>query len=121
MSKHLLTSLPAVILLTSAIAASASPGGHLGTLPNGSYACALPGGADGPAVHPVAEKDFAITTSSSYRMGGKRGTYLLLGKEVRFTNGPMKGEHFRQTGSNTIQLVGPDGKLADLRCTRRPT
>lgn len=121
MSKRLLSALPAAILLVAAAAASASPGGRLGTLPNGSYACSLPGDADGPAVRPTPEKDFKITTGSSYSAQGARGSYLLLGKEVRFTSGPMNGQHFRFTGSNTVQLVGVNGELAPLRCTRRPS
>ncbi|MCB2089285.1 MAG: hypothetical protein R3E18_12440 [Sphingomonadaceae bacterium] len=120
MTRFPFSAITGAALLASTMAANASPGGRLGTLPNGSYACSLPGSADGPAVHPAPDMDFTITNSSSYVMAGKRGIYLLLGKEVRFTSGPMKGMRFRQTGSNTVQLIGDDGELAPLRCTRRP-
>ncbi|MBD3728114.1 MAG: hypothetical protein IE933_00225 [Sphingomonadales bacterium] len=107
-----------LLLATTAAAATATPGGRLGTLPLGNYACTLPGDAAGLAVVPVTEADFSIIFGSSYANGAGKGTYLLTGKTVQFTSGPMKGMVFAKTGSNTIREQAVDGSLSEKRCTR---
>ena len=46
------------------------------------------------------------------------GTYLMEGKNVIFTRGPMRGVQMLRLGSGMLQEVGRDGKLGRLRCHR---
>ncbi|MCX9147878.1 elongation factor P [Erythrobacter sp. WG] len=97
----------------------APTGGTLGILPHGTWECALPGDAGGPAFEPIEEEGFLISTASSYRSpGGGRGIYLLRGTEVVFTRGPKKDQRFRVRGENTLQKLNPDGTDSKLVCTR---
>lgn len=108
--------------LTLAIAALAvSPAlaqGRLGLLPQGEYVCALPGTANGSAWTEVEGRNFAITGASSYRTGRGSGTYLLEGKRVTFTRGPMKGMRMMRVSSGLLQEVERSGKLGRMRCHR---
>ena len=92
--------------------------GRLGLLQQGEYVCALPGSADGAAWTEVEKRNFAITGASSYRAGNGSGTYLLEGKRVSFTRGPMKGMQMMRVSSGMLQEVGKNGKLDRLRCHR---
>lgn len=115
--KHL-----AKLALVAALAAFASTPaatqGRLSLLDQGEYICALPGDATGAAWIEQAGRDFAITGGSSYRTARGGGTYLMEGKHVTFTRGPMRGMKFMRLGSGILQEVGRDGKLGRLRCHR---
>lgn len=100
----------------SAVAASAQ--GPLAVLDRGEYVCALPGDATAAAWIEQEGRDFAITGGSSYRTARGSGTYLMEGKQIVFTRGPMRGEKYLRLGSGLIQQVGGDGKLGRLRCHR---
>ena len=108
--------------LAAALAAFASTPaatqGRLSLLDQGEYICALPGDATGAAWIEQAGRDFAITGGSSYRTARGGGTYLMEGKHVTFTRGPMRGMKFMRLGSGILQEVGSDGKLGRLRCHR---
>ena len=107
------------LLALAALAAAPSLAqGRLGLLPQGEYVCALPGNASGTAWNEVEGRNFAITGASSYTAGNGSGTYLLEGKRVTFTRGPMKGMRMMRVSSGMLQEVGRDGKLGRLRCHR---
>ncbi|WP_258319674.1 elongation factor P [Qipengyuania flava] len=108
-------------LLAAAVGLVASPAasqGRLALLDRGEYVCALPGDATGAAWVEQEGRDFAITGGSSYRTARGTGTYLLEGKQVTFTRGPMRGTKFMRLGSGMLQEIGRDGKLGRLRCHR---
>lgn len=111
------------LLIPLALAAglSATPvgaQGRIGLLDQGHYVCALPGDAAGSAWIEQEGKAFAITGGSSYRTDRGAGTYLLEGKQVTFTRGPLKGLTLLKLGSGLLQEMGKDGKLSRLRCHR---
>ena len=109
------------ILALAVAAAAATPAlaqGRLGLLPQGQYVCALPGNAAGSAWNEVEARNFAITGASSYKAGNGAGTYLLEGKRVTFTRGPMKGMQMMRVSSGMLQEVDKAGKLGRLRCHR---
>ncbi len=111
----------AIAVLASAATLAASPAlaqGRLGLLPQGEYICALPGSADGSAWQEVEGRNFAITGASSYTAGNGSGTYLLEGKRITFTRGPMKGMRMMRVSSGMLQEVDRSGKLSRLRCHR---
>ena len=105
-------------LLMAATLAPAQAQGRLGLLPQGEYVCALPGKADGAAWNEVEKRNFAITGASSYRAGNGSGTYLLEGKRVTFTRGPMKGMEMMRVSSGMLQDIDRKGKLGRMRCHR---
>jgi hypothetical protein len=115
---------PVVFLLAAALAAPvasapvASAEGRLGTLPTGRYLCELPGDAAGPASRPVAGAWFDIINASSYVTEGGDGTYLLTGKSVTFTRGPLRGAKFERTGARALKRTDIGGPYAKLRCVR---
>lgn len=92
--------------------------GRLALLDRGQYVCALPGDASGAAWSEQEGRDFVVTGGSSYRTAKGSGTYLMEGKLVTFTRGPMRGAKFMRLRSGLLQQVGKDGKLARLRCHR---
>lgn len=99
----------------------AAPGGKLGTLPLGEYRCALPGDSGGLAWVPLEGREFNIGNASIYHTAEGSGTYLLTGKRVTFTRGPMKGMEFDRTGSGTLRWIDEDGELSRVRCVRAGT
>ncbi len=105
-------------LLTGFSALPSAAQGRLGLLPQGEYVCALPGDASGAAWIEQAGRDFAITGASSYRTARGGGTYLMEGKVVTFTRGPMRNVKLMLLGSGLLQEVDRDGKLGRLRCHR---
>jgi hypothetical protein len=115
---------PVVFLLAAVLAAPvasapvASAEGRLGTLPTGRYLCELPGEAAGPASRPVAGAWFDIINASSYVTEGGDGTYLLTGKSVTFTRGPLRGAKFERTGARALKRTDIGGPYAKLRCVR---
>lgn len=99
-------------------APSQADGGPLGTMPHGTYQCALPGDADGSVIKVVESENFRIARASRYRNEEGGGLYLMRGKMLTFTQGPKKGERFMRLGDNQLQQVKPDGSLSKLICTR---
>ncbi|WP_234028139.1 elongation factor P [Qipengyuania aquimaris] len=104
--------------LCTLVPATGQAQGRLGLLEQGEYVCALPGSATGPAWQEMEAHNFAITGASSYRTDKGVGTYLLEGKRVTFTRGPMKGHRMMLLSSGLLQELGGDGKLGRLRCHR---
>ena len=100
------------------LAAPVAGKGELGTLPLGRYLCELPGDAGGPASVPVDGAWFDIVNASSYDAEGGSGTYLLAGKRIVFTRGPMKGAEFERVSSRRLDRTDLDGELSRLRCVR---
>ena len=109
---------PLILAATAAVSAPAVAQGRLGLLEQGEYLCALPGNASGPAWVVVEGHGFAITGASSYRTDRGAGTYLLEGRRVTFTRGPLKGHQMMQVSSGLLQEYDRDGKLGRLRCHR---
>lgn len=97
---------------------SAVPGGELGTLPLGRYVCELPGDAAGPSRRHVPAEDFRIVSASSYTSGDVLGSYLLIGKEMRMTSGPHRGNRYRLVSKGFLRKIKADDKPGDLRCVR---
>ena len=113
--------LPKLALLAALASLSAPPAiaqGRLALLDQGEYVCALPGDASGAAWVVQEGREFAITGGSSYRTARGSGTYLMEGKQVTFTRGPMRGAKFMRLGSGLLQQLGRDGKLGRMRCHR---
>lgn len=108
----------AMLLLLIAAPAAAAPGGTIGTLPHGDYACEQPGDAAGAVGRRAAEADFAVTSASSYQAGLQTGTYLYTGDRVLMTSGPRQGQAFRRVGTGTLRAADADGALLPLRCVR---
>ncbi len=115
-----------VLILLAGLAACAPaetlrpvPGGEIGVLQQGLYACELPGDATGPAGIRQQAADFAIGNGSSYTTQQGPGTYLLTGDLVQMTSGPKKGQQFRKLSNNFLRALDPAGKETDLRCVRQ--
>lgn len=109
----------AVTLLGVTLAAApAAAQGDLGTLPTGRYLCELPGDAAGLASRPVDDQWFDIINASRYVAEGGDGTYLLTGRSVVFTRGPMRGARFEWNGMKALKRTDLTGELAKLRCVR---
>ncbi|WP_247713515.1 hypothetical protein [Qipengyuania sphaerica] len=111
----------AIAIVASAATLAATPAdaqGRLGLLPQGEYVCALPGAANGAAWNELEGRGFQITGASSYKAGNGAGTYLLEGKRVTFTRGPMKGTQMMRVSSGMLQEVDRAGKLGRMRCHR---
>ena len=109
----------AVFASAAALATSPVQGqGRLGLLPQGEYVCALPGSANSSAWQVMEGRNFAITGASSYKAGNGSGTYLMEGKRITFTRGPMKGMRMMRVSSGLLQEIDRSGKLGRLRCHR---
>lgn len=104
--------------LASLAIVPATAQGRLSLLAQGEYVCALPGDASGAAWIEQEGREFAITSGSSYRTARGSGTYLMEGKLVTFTRGPMRGAKFMRLSSGLLQQVDRDGKLGRMRCHR---
>ena len=107
--------------LILAVALCATPvlaQGDLGTLPTGRYLCELPGDAAGLASRPVEGYWFDVVNASRYVSEGGDGTYLLTGKTVVFTRGPMHGARFEWNGMRALKRTDLKGDLAKMRCIR---
>ncbi|MBO6526846.1 hypothetical protein [Erythrobacter sp.] len=112
------TTLASIAALAVLATAPVFAQGRLSLLDRGEYVCALPGDATSSAWVEQEGRDFAITGGSSYRTARGSGTYLMEGKQVTFTRGPMRGTRMMRLGSGMLQEVGRDGKLGRLRCHR---
>ncbi|MBM0168876.1 elongation factor P [Altererythrobacter sp. C41] len=113
--------LAAAGLASLALAAQAAPGGKLGTLPHGTYACSTPGDAMGAPWNVIPGGEFTIDTASTYRTETGSGTYLLTDDRLVFTRGPLKGERFVRTGTTTLQRTDSEGVPRRVRCVRGPS
>jgi hypothetical protein len=98
--------------------ANAAQGGTLRTMPQGYYECALPGDASTRASLPVEGAHFTIDNASSYLTDNGRGTYLLTGKSLIFTRGPLKGQRFERISDNALRVLNDDGSKGRMRCIR---
>ena len=109
---------PLFMVFAAFSATAALAQGDLGTLPTGRYLCELPGDAAGLASRPVASEWFDVVNASRYVSGGGEGTYLLTGKTVVFTRGPMRGARFEWNGMRALRRTDLTGEMAKLRCVR---
>lgn len=112
----------AALLAASALlpgGVSAAPGGPIGTLPLGNYACELPGDATGPAGIRQPDADFRVTNASSYRTATGKGIYLLTGDRLVFTSGPFNGVKYHRTAPGFLRRTLPDGSDGPLHCVRQ--
>lgn len=94
----------------------AVPGGEIGTLDRGRYACEGPGDAAGPAGARKPELDFAVVNGSSYVADGAKGTYLLTGDFAVMTSGPRDGERYHLVARGYLRKMGANGADTDVRC-----
>ncbi|MBC2664843.1 hypothetical protein H7F51_04865 [Novosphingobium flavum] len=108
------------VLIALPSAAPAAPGGPLGFLPQGRYACETGGDATGAAGLAHPEMDFTITRGSSYRTAKGKGIYLFTGDRLVFTSGPFEGLKIRRVRENFLRFSKADGSDGDMRCVRRP-
>lgn len=92
--------------------------GRLGLLAQGEYVCALPGTAAGAAWEEDPSRHFTVTGASSYKTADGTGTYLLEGRALTFTRGPMKGLKMMVMNSGLLQEVDAEGHMSRLRCHR---
>jgi hypothetical protein len=121
MLRRVLLAVPVLVLPALALgaAASAAPGGPIGTLPRGTYVCELPGDALGPAGEAQPQFNFTIIHGSSYRSGDQTGVYLLTGDRLAFTSGPFDGLRYRRLGDGFLRRTEADGTDGPLRCIRQ--
>jgi len=113
---------PALLMAASGCAASAPPppitGGPVSTLALGTYTCEMPGDAGGAAGKPVADYEFRIVNSSSYKAGGIRGSYLFVGDRVKMTGGKLKGLELHRVSEGFLRQVDDKGADGEMRCIR---
>lgn len=110
----------AALAATACAAATPAPppvaGGQISTLPMGTYSCELPGDAASAVGKPVAEYQFRIVNSSSYKSGGIRGSYLRTDSHVVMTGGPLKGKSFHRISEGFLRVIQDDGTDGEMRC-----
>ena len=97
----------ALLLAMSTAAASASD--RITTLAKGSYACGVPGDVRSAAWVRDPDYAFSIRSASRYRTARGEGTYLLTGKDLVFTRGPLKDMRFRIDDANVLRKTGGHG------------
>ena len=102
----------------AALAPSLAAQGRLDVIARGEYVCALPGTASGAAWNEQPARSFAITGASTYRTPAGSGTYLVEGKRLTFTRGPLRGKRMMRLSSGMLQELDLSGKLTRLRCHR---
>lgn len=107
-----------VLLLAACPVAPAFAQGDLGTLPTGRYFCELPGDAMGLASVPLKDMWFDVTNAATYVSSGGSGTYLLEGKRLTFTRGPLEGMQFTRVGQGTLKAANQKPERAKMRCVR---
>lgn len=97
-----------------------APTGRIGTLTTGTYACELPGDAAGAVGRRMPDDDFVVINASTYRARDANGTYLVTGRQVIMTSGPLRGQRYRRVSDRRLQAVSRDGVDLPLRCIRAP-
>ncbi len=111
---------PALLLMGTGCSAQTPPppvqGGPIDTLPLGTYTCELPGDAGGAAGKAVADYEFRIVNSSSYKASGLRGSYLFTGDRVTMTGGKLKGLRLHRISSKFLRKMNDDGSDSEMRC-----
>lgn len=105
--------------LLGASPAQAVPGGVLGTLKRGSFACELAGDALGKAGIAQPAEDFDIVHSSTYATPAGRGSYLMTGDQIIMTSGPKQGQRYKSISENFVRQLDAAGAETSLRCVRR--
>ncbi|WP_310530861.1 hypothetical protein [Novosphingobium sp.] len=115
--KHLIAIITAVLVGSALVApALAAPGGELGTMPKGSYACERPGDATGALGVRVLDEDFTVENGSAYTTARGRGVYLLTGDRLVMTSGPFQGATYRRKSGGFLRRLAADSSETDLRC-----
>lgn len=127
-SHRLVRPLTAALLVFCAVSASAPaaladtpppvPGGKIGTLILGRYACELPGDAGGLIGRRMPEYDFTIVNASSYVADGVRGSYLLTGTQVVMTSGKLRNMRFERVSAGFLRQAGDTPWESTIRCIR---
>ena len=98
------------IILAAALSSSvALAGDQPQTLERGSYACGVPGDAGSKAWERDPRYAFAIRSASQYESARGSGTYLLQGRDLVFTRGPLKDMRFRIDPANVLRKTGGEG------------
>lgn len=107
-----------ILLLAATLAAPAlaAPGGALGTMPKGSYACELPGDATAASGVRAPAEDFTVVNGSAYVTATGRGIYLLTGDRLVMTSGPLQGTSYRRQSGGFLRKLAADGSESDIRC-----
>lgn len=105
-----------LLAATLATPALAAPGGALGTMPKGSYACELPGDAMAASGVRAPAEDFTVVNGSAYVTASGRGIYLLAGDRLVMTSGPLQGAVYRRQSGGFLRRLAADGTDSNLRC-----
>lgn len=96
--------------------AFAAPGGELGTLEIGRYACETPDATGHSRGVAQDQADFAIVGASSYSAGGEMGSYLHTGNEVVMTSGPRQGTRLAREARGFLRMLDAQGRQTPVRC-----
>ena len=97
----------------------AAPGGALGVLPIGDYACETPGDATREAGIAAPAENFTVVGAARYRSAGGSGLYLLTGDIAVMTSGPKAGTRYLRVSDNLLRRLDDAGRETELRCIRR--
>ncbi len=110
--------LPAASLLAQPVAASGD--GPLAMMPVGSYQCERAGPPPHLIPQAVAELNFRILGSTSYKSAdGQRGTYLLSARELVMTSAGLQGHRFSVRSTGRVDHLDSAGQLDGISCMRR--
>lgn len=96
-------------LLFAATVGLAEPGGAIQTLTRGSYQCGRAGDASGERWKVDLQTGFVVINGSSYRTPDGRGTYLLSGRVVQFTSGPLARQALKMERQGRLRFVEDNG------------
>lgn len=114
------TALSLAVLATPALSQGLErPVGKIGTITRGTYACELPGTADGTQGIAMPTESFRIASASRYVAPEGRGTYLRRGDILLMTSGPRNGQKYAIISEKFLRKI-ENGELGRLRCIRGP-
>lgn len=108
----------AIAMIASTTFAPLSAQGPIGTIERGTYACELPGTADGERGIAVPEESFRIASASRYVAPEGRGTYLRRGDVLLMTSGPRNGQKYAIVTERFLRKIDKNGEETRLRCIR---
>lgn len=108
----------ALAVIGAASFAPASAQGPIGTIERGTYACELPGTADGTRGIAQPEESFRIASASRYVAPEGRGTYLRRGDVLVMTSGPRNGHKYAIVTERFLRKIDKNGEKTRLRCIR---